>query len=80
MRLDQNTQGVKAADLLNVLREDQLEEMFAAVMEPGSARWLTKRVVEKRNQEFSLSWWLSSRLLCASVTYQHLYMQLRNPH
>lgn len=50
MRLDSNTQGVKAADLLNVLREDQLEEMFAAVMESGSARWMTKRVVEKRNQ------------------------------
>ncbi len=51
MRLDPNTQGVKAADILNVLREDQLEEMFATVMEPGHARWLTKRVVEKRNQE-----------------------------
>lgn len=51
MRLNPDTQGVKAADLLNVLREDQLEEMFKTVMEPGPARWVTKRVVERRNQE-----------------------------
>jgi len=51
MRLDPNSQGVKAADLLNVLREDQMEEMFKAVLEPGAARWITKRVAEKRNQE-----------------------------
>jgi 16S rRNA (cytosine1402-N4)-methyltransferase len=50
MRLNPNTQGVNAADLLNVLREDQLEEMFKTVLEPGSSRWLTKRVIEKRNQ------------------------------
>ncbi len=51
MRLNPETQGVKAADLLNVLREDQLEEMFKTVMEPGHARWITKRVVEKRSRE-----------------------------
>ncbi len=51
MRLDPNTQGVKAADLLNVLREDQLENMFATVMERGASRWITKRVVEKRQGE-----------------------------
>ncbi|HTK03923.1 MAG TPA: 16S rRNA (cytosine(1402)-N(4))-methyltransferase RsmH [Alphaproteobacteria bacterium] len=51
MRLNPNIQGVKAADLLNVLREDQVEEMFKTVMEPGHARWITKRVIEKRSQE-----------------------------
>ncbi len=49
MRLDADTQGVKACDLLNVLRNDQLEEMFAVTMEGGSARWMTKRVSEARN-------------------------------
>ncbi|HET7098927.1 MAG TPA: 16S rRNA (cytosine(1402)-N(4))-methyltransferase RsmH [Patescibacteria group bacterium] len=51
MRLDPITQGVKAADLLNVLREDQLESMLATIMEPGGARWITKRVIERRSQE-----------------------------
>lgn len=49
MRLDQNSQGVKAADLLNILREDQLEEMFKTVLEPGPSRWLTKKTIEARN-------------------------------
>ncbi len=49
MRLDPNTQGVKACDLLNVLRADQLESMFAVTMEGGSARWMTKRVVGARD-------------------------------
>lgn len=50
MRLDPKVQGVKAADLLNVLREDQLKSMFETVMEPGPARWIVKRVIEKRNE------------------------------
>lgn len=49
MRLDSKSQGVKACDLLNVLRADQLEELFKVVLEPGPARWITKKVIEKRN-------------------------------
>lgn len=48
MRLDANTQGVAAYDLLNVLRPDQLTEMFSVVMEGGAARWLTKKIVYGR--------------------------------
>ncbi len=48
MRLNRETQGVSAADLLNVLREDQLEEMFSVVLEGGPARWLTGRVIHSR--------------------------------
>jgi 16S rRNA (cytosine1402-N4)-methyltransferase len=48
MRLNPEMQGVKGSDMLNALRADQLEEMFMAVMEGGPARWLTKRVVARR--------------------------------
>lgn len=49
MRLDTENQGVKASDLLNVLRNDQLEEMFKVTLEGGPARWLTSRVIDARN-------------------------------
>jgi 16S rRNA (cytosine1402-N4)-methyltransferase len=49
MRLDPINQGVSAADLLNVLRNDQLEEMFKVTLDGGPARWLTSRVIETRN-------------------------------
>ena len=49
MRLNKDTQGVTAADLLNVLREDQLNNLFKSVMEASPSRWLTKRVIEFRN-------------------------------
>lgn len=48
MRLDIQNQGVRACDLLNVLRGDQLEEMFNVTLEGGPARWLTSRVMEAR--------------------------------
>ena len=48
MRLDPNTQGVKASDLLNVLREDQIEDLFAVTLEPGAAKWITGRVLHSR--------------------------------
>lgn len=48
MRLNKDTQGVTAADLLNVLRADQLEEMFSVVLEGGPSRWLTGRVIHSR--------------------------------
>lgn len=48
MRLNPETQGVTAADLLNALRRDQLEELFGVTMEGGPARWITKRILEAR--------------------------------
>lgn len=48
MRLNLESQGVRASDLLNVLREDQLVNLFAKVMEEGSSKWIARRVVEER--------------------------------
>jgi 16S rRNA (cytosine1402-N4)-methyltransferase len=48
MRLDPSEQGVKAYDLLNVLREDQLTNMFEVTLDPGPARWITSRVISAR--------------------------------
>lgn len=48
MRLNTSVQGVKASDLLNVLRFDQLEKMFEVTLDGSSSRWLTKQVIEKR--------------------------------
>jgi 16S rRNA (cytosine1402-N4)-methyltransferase len=53
MRLDCKSQGVKASDLLNMLRRDQLVELFSVILEPGAARWLSGRVLEFReNKKF----------------------------
>jgi 16S rRNA (cytosine1402-N4)-methyltransferase len=49
MRIDQKTQGVGAADLLNVLREDQLTDLFNVTLEPGAAKWITGRIVHARS-------------------------------
>lgn len=49
MRIDPEVQKVKAADLLNALREDQLKELFSATMKPFFARRLAKRVVQRRS-------------------------------
>jgi 16S rRNA (cytosine1402-N4)-methyltransferase len=48
MRIDPETQGVKAADLLNVLREDQLTDLFKVTLEPGAAKWISGRVLHSR--------------------------------
>lgn len=48
MRLDPVNQGVKAADLLTLLRKDQLRELFASTMDPGAALWLARRVITIR--------------------------------
>lgn len=48
MRIDPNSQAIKASDLLNVLREDQLSEMFEVTLDPGSAKWITGRVLHAR--------------------------------
>lgn len=51
MRIDKVNQRVKASDLLNGLREDQLAEMFENVLSYQKARKLSKEVVEKRQEE-----------------------------
>jgi len=51
MRLNRETQGVKAADLLNVLRKDQLVDLFTATLDPGPSRWLSSRVVNFRQNK-----------------------------
>lgn len=48
MRLDPENQGVTGADLLNVLREDQLKEMFEVALDPGPAKWIAGRVIHSR--------------------------------
>jgi 16S rRNA (cytosine1402-N4)-methyltransferase len=51
MRIDEANQEVKASDLLNALREDQLAEMFENVLSLQKARKLSKEVVERRQKE-----------------------------
>ena len=51
MRVNQESQGVKACDLLNVLREDQLRDLFEVTMEKGSAKWITGRVIQARSEK-----------------------------
>jgi 16S rRNA (cytosine1402-N4)-methyltransferase len=51
MRINPELQGVKAADLMNVLREDQLRELFEVTLEPGPAKWITGRVMFSRNEK-----------------------------
>ena len=48
MRLDPESQGVSAKDVLNVLRADQLEQVFAQTMDMGNAREIARRVVRQR--------------------------------
>ncbi|HKC04648.1 MAG TPA: 16S rRNA (cytosine(1402)-N(4))-methyltransferase RsmH [Patescibacteria group bacterium] len=48
MRIDKEGQGVKASDLLNVLREDQLRNLFEVTLDSGSAKWITGRVLHSR--------------------------------
>jgi 16S rRNA (cytosine1402-N4)-methyltransferase len=51
MRINPELQGVRACDLLNVLREDQLQEMFGVVLDRGPARWLSHRVEEFKKEK-----------------------------
>lgn len=51
MRMNPAVQGVTAADLLNVLREDQLRDLFEATLEPGAAKWIARRVIHAREQK-----------------------------
>src|SRR4030042_2040050 len=48
MRINPEAQGVKASDLLNVLREDQLRNLFEVTLDPGAARWISGRVIHSK--------------------------------
>lgn len=48
MRIDPASQGVKASDLLNGLRGDQLVSLFARVLTPSESRFLSKLIVAAR--------------------------------
>ena len=48
MRLNPGIQGVKGSDLMNVLREDQLRDLFEVTLDPGPAKWITGRVLHSR--------------------------------
>ncbi|HKB88247.1 MAG TPA: 16S rRNA (cytosine(1402)-N(4))-methyltransferase RsmH [Patescibacteria group bacterium] len=51
MRLNRESQGVKASDLLNALRLDQLVDLFKVTMEPGPSRWLSSRILAVREDK-----------------------------
>jgi 16S rRNA (cytosine1402-N4)-methyltransferase len=51
MRLNAKEQGVKASELLNVLREDQLFEMFYQVLGRNEARKLCKVILRTREEK-----------------------------
>lgn len=51
MRLNREAQGVKASDLLNLLRRDQLVELFSVTLEPGAARWTAGRILAFREKQ-----------------------------
>lgn len=51
MRMDPKTQGLKGMDLLNVLRKDQLFELFNRVLPFWEAKVLSKRVIEFRERK-----------------------------
>lgn len=51
MRIDPNSQAVKASDLLNGLRADQLKVLFAKVLTPSESRFLTKMVIQERERK-----------------------------
>jgi 16S rRNA (cytosine1402-N4)-methyltransferase len=51
MRISREAQGVKASDLLNLLRRDQLVELFSVTLEPGAARWVSGRVLAFREKQ-----------------------------
>ena len=51
MRIDPTSQEVKAKDLLNILREDQLKEIFSKVMNYNLSKKVVKEVIRYREQK-----------------------------
>ncbi len=50
MRLDEFSQSITAADLLNVLRQDQLYSLFEKVLNPKESKELSGEIVKKREE------------------------------
>jgi 16S rRNA (cytosine1402-N4)-methyltransferase len=48
MRVNPQDQGVKASDLLNVLREDQLTDLFKETLDRGAAGWISRKIIKVR--------------------------------
>ena len=48
MRMNKEIQNLKASDLLNLLRKDQLEDLFCVVMHKGEARRLSSLIIQRR--------------------------------
>jgi len=51
MRVDKKNQNIKASDLLNLLREDQLTDMFSVVLDKSQAEYLSGKVIQYRETE-----------------------------
>ena len=51
MRIDMQTQNLKASDLLNILRKDQLEKLFSDVLHKKDAGKIVKEVVSYREDK-----------------------------
>ena len=51
MRLEPQTQGLKASDLLDGLREDHLIALFGKVLKFSEARYISKRVIREREKK-----------------------------
>jgi len=48
MRISSRVQGIKAMDLVNVLRKDQLERLFLQVLDYSEAKKIAQRIIERR--------------------------------
>src|SRR5205085_10152514 len=48
MRLNPDSQGVKGSDLINLLREDQLKDLFSVVLPYSVSRNLAEEVARQR--------------------------------
>lgn len=51
MRLNPETQGVRALDLLNALPESKLVELFETILDWKESRILSKKVIERRAEQ-----------------------------
>lgn len=51
MRLDKDSQGVAAADLLNCLREDQLKKLFSVTLMPNQVNYIVKNILLARESK-----------------------------
>lgn len=51
MRLNKEDQGITGADLLNVLRKDQLKELFSRILDYQSTKRITEEVLRFRENE-----------------------------